>query len=114
MPTTLQPYSSVTLHALRILCLLMLLPGVSSAEVYKCYDERTGKTSYTDTACPDKEAGDHVPLSEAKTKSRYASQEELRAISERRIQAAEDLKRSGEKVEQNRATKETDETEGQQ
>ena len=42
------------------LMVLLLLPQLATAGVYMCVDPVTGKTSFTDKACPTKAAGEEV------------------------------------------------------
>ncbi len=45
-----------------IFVLFFLMANIAHAEVFKCVDESTGKTTFTDTACPDKRAGNYIPV----------------------------------------------------
>jgi hypothetical protein len=47
------------------------------AQVFKCVDKATGKTTFTDTACPDKGTGNYVPVKPSNSDSGYPSEGEL-------------------------------------
>ena len=48
---------------MRVLVLFFfLVANTAHAEVFKCVDKSTGKTTFTDTACPDKGTGTYVPV----------------------------------------------------
>ena len=49
----------------------------TSAEVFKCVDEATGKTTFTDTACLDKSAGEYIHVKRANADSGYAAADEI-------------------------------------
>lgn len=66
-----------------IVAVLFLVASAANAQVYKCVDPATGKTTFTDTACPDKVAGDYVPVKPANSDSGYPSDSEI-AESQRR------------------------------
>jgi hypothetical protein len=59
------------------LLLVLALFGSKSVfcQVYKCVDPATGKTTFTDTACPDKGTGNYVPTQPANSDSAYSSEE---------------------------------------
>tara|TARA_R110002049_G_scaffold188251_7_gene356610 strand:- start:3013 stop:3474 length:462 start_codon:yes stop_codon:yes gene_type:complete len=67
-----------------------MIPLSASAQVFKCVDEATGKTTFTDTACPDKGVGNYVPVERTNSDSGYPSDGEIAASKreqERKMQA---------------------------
>jgi hypothetical protein len=50
----------------RLLVVLALgWSGSVSAEVFRCVDEATGSVAFTDKDCPDKTAGEYIPVGKA-------------------------------------------------
>lgn len=49
----------------------------ASAQIFKCTDPTTGRTTFTDSACPDNSAGDFVPVAPTNVESGYLSGKEF-------------------------------------
>ena len=64
-------YSSTLFSNVVPLLLLLSFSTGSAAQVFKCVDQATGKTSFTDKACPDSKPGDYVPVGNANSDAGY-------------------------------------------
>ena len=64
-------YSSMLFSKAVPLLVLLFFSTGSAAQVFKCVDKATGKTSFTDKACPDKTPGAHIPVSNTNSDAGY-------------------------------------------
>lgn len=72
-----EPFAAIALLALGV------FSSTATGEIFKCIEKSTGEVTFTDTACPGREAGHPVLVGPANVDSGYPSEEE---IAERRGQ----------------------------